>query len=146
MQTVQKTFSIKKNQIEKKWYVIDATDKIVGRLATEIAKILRGKHKPEFTPHMDMGDNVIVINADKIKLTGKKEQQKKYFFHTEYPGGKKFVPISKMFEKKPEYVLFHAVKGMMPKNRLARKQLKNLKIYAGNEHKHQAQKPEILNI
>jgi len=115
MGILQQTFSLKKSQIEKKWYIIDAEGKVLGRLATEIAHVLRGKHKPSYSPHLDMGDNVIVINADKVLLTGKKPQEKEYFFHSKYPGGSRFVNIRKMLEKKPEYVLYHAVKGMMPK-------------------------------
>lgn len=146
MGILQQTFSLKKSQIEKKWYIIDAEGKVLGRLATEIAHVLRGKHKPAYSPHLDMGDNVIVINADKVLLTGKKPLEKEYFFHSKYPGGSRFVNIRKMLEKKPEYVLYHAVKGMMPKNRLARQLMGNLKIYAGSDHPHKAQKPEPLEL
>ncbi len=146
MNGIQKTFSIKASQIEKKWYIVDAEGKILGRLATEIAKILRGKHKPDFTPHMDTGDNIVVINADKVVLTGSKGEDKEYFSHSGYPGGDKFTNIKKMMQKKPTFVVEHAVKGMLPKNRLGRKIFKNLKVYAGNEHPHDSQKPEILDI
>lgn len=146
MGILQQTFSLKKSQIEKKWYIIDAEGKVLGRLAAEIAHVLRGKHKPSYSPHLDMGDNVIVINADKVLLTGKKPQEKEYFFHSKYPGGSRFVNIRKMLEKKPEYILYHAVKGMMPKNKLARQLMGNLKIYAGSDHPHKAQKPEPLEL
>ncbi|MFC1670073.1 50S ribosomal protein L13 [Spirochaetota bacterium] len=146
MEAIQKTYSMKASEIDKKWFIIDAEGKILGRLATEIAKILRGKVKPEFTPHMDMGDFVIVINAEKIALTGNKAEKKEYFSHSGYPGGDKFTNIKKVFAKKPELVVQRAVKGMLPKNRLGRKVLKNLKIYSGSEHPHDAQKPEILKI
>lgn len=142
----QRTFSLKKSQIEKKWYIIDAEGKVLGRLAAEIAHVLRGKHKPTYSSHMDMGDNIVVINAEKILLTGKKPDDKEYFFHSGYPGGMKFVNIKKMLQKKPEYVLYHAVKGMMPKNKLSRNLMGNLKIYAGKDHPHQAQKPENLEL
>ena len=143
MSNLQKTFSIKAPEIEKKWRLIDAEGKILGRLASDIAMILRGKTKPTFTPHMDMGDNVIVINAEKIVLTGKKSEDKDYFKHSKYPGGEKFVNIKKVMAENPEFIIMNAVKGMMPKNRLSRKILKNLRIYAGPEHPHAAQKPEI---
>ncbi len=146
MKGIQKTFSIKQSEIDKKWFIVDAKDKILGRLASEIAIILRGKNKPEFTPHMDMGDNVIIINAEKVKLSGKKAEEKDYFFHSQYPGGEKFVNINKMMEKRPDFVIQHAVKGMLPKNRLGRQILNNLKIYTGEDHPHTAQKPEILEI
>ncbi|HQL43198.1 MAG: 50S ribosomal protein L13 [Spirochaetes bacterium] len=142
----QRTFSLKKSQIEKKWYIIDAEGKVLGRLAAEIAHVLRGKHKPTYSSHLDMGDNIVVINAEKILLTGKKPDDKEYFFHSGYPGGMKFVNIKKMLQKKPEYVLYHAVKGMMPKNKLSRNLMGNLKIYAGKDHPHQAQKPENLEL
>lgn len=141
-----RTYHAKEGEIEKKWYVIDANEKILGRLATRIADILRGKHKPEFTPHMDMGDNVIVINADKVQVSGKKEQKKIYYWHTMYPGGLKKRPMTEMRRRKPERVIEHAVKGMLPKNKLARKQMGHLKVYAGGEHPHEAQKPETLTV
>ncbi len=143
---VQKSFSIKKAEVDKKWVVVDAEGKILGRLATEIATILRGKNKPQFTPSMDMGDNVIVINAEKVVLTGKKPLDKDYFSYTNYPGGIRFTNIRKIMAEKPEFVIQHAVKGMLPKTRLGRKQLGNLKIYAGTEHPHAAQKPEEKNV
>ena len=145
MNNQQKTFSIKASEIEKKWRLIDAEGKVLGRLASDIAMILRGKTKPSFTPHMDMGDNVIVINAEKIVLTGNKSEDKDYFKHTEYPGGKRFINIKKIMAEKPEFVIINAVKGMMPKNRLSRRIIKNLKVYAGPEHPHSAQQPENMN-
>ncbi len=146
MNTVQKTYSMKASEIEKKWLLIDAEGKVLGRLATEIATILRGKHKPSFTPHMDMGDCVVVINAEKVVLTGNKSEDKEYFKHTEYPGGKKFINIKKVMEEKPEFVIEHAVKGMLPKNKLSNQIIKNLKVYTGGEHPHEAQKPEAVEI
>ena len=145
MNNQQKTFSIKASEIEKKWRLIDADGKVLGRLASDIAMILRGKTKPSFTPHMDMGDNVIVINAEKIVLTGNKSEDKDYFKHTEYPGGKRFINIKKIMAEKPEFVIINAVKGMMPKNRLSRRIIKNLKVYAGPEHPHAAQQPDNMN-
>ncbi len=146
MSEIQKTFSLKASEIEKKWYLVDAGGKVLGRLAVEIAKVLRGKNKPIFTPHLDAGDNVVVINADKIILTGTKEQDKEYFSHSGFPGGIKFINIKKMKEKKPEFILEHAVKGMLPKTKLGRKVFKNLKVYCGSDHPHSAQQPEILEI
>lgn len=146
MQPIQQTYSMKSGEITKNWYLVDAEGKRLGRLATEIATILRGKNKPEFTPHMDMGDYVIVINAEKVELTGSKSEDKEYFKHTEYPGGKKFINIKKIMQSKPEFVIEHAVNGMLPKNRLGRKIGKNLKVYAGPDHPHTAQKPEKLDI
>ncbi len=141
-----KTYMAKKEEIEKKWYIVDASDKIVGRLATKIATILRGKHKPSFTPHVDTGDFVIVVNAEKVKFTGNKLDQKKYYKHTGYMGGIKETTAKDMLQKKPEEIIRHAVKGMLPKNRLGRKLLKKLKIYRGEEHPHQAQQPEKLEF
>jgi large subunit ribosomal protein L13 len=143
MSNLQKTFSIKAPEIDKKWRLIDAEGKVLGRLASDIALILRGKTKPSFTPHMDMGDNVIVINAEKVVLTGKKSEDKEYFRHSKYPGGEKFINIKKIKAEDPEFILRNAVKGMMPKNKLSREILKNLRIYAGPEHPHAAQQPEI---
>ncbi len=137
---------IKTEDADRKWYVVDAKDKILGRLASEIAKILRGKHKPIFTPNMDTGDFVIVINADKIRMTGKREEQKTYFHHTQYPGGGKEISFAEMMQKHPERVIEHAVWGMLPKNRLGRKLIKKLKVYAGENHPHSAQKPETLSL
>ncbi|MFA5586037.1 MAG: 50S ribosomal protein L13 [Saccharofermentanales bacterium] len=136
-----KTYMPKAEDIDRKWYVVDAEGQVLGRLATEIASILRGKNKPEFTPHMDMGDFVVVVNADKLILTGKKEQQKIYRRHTGYPGGLREVPYERMMEKHPERVLEKAVRGMLPKNTLGRAMFRKLKVYAGPDHKHQAQQP-----
>ena len=136
----------KPEQIEKKWYVVDAEGKTLGRFASEIAKILTGKNKPIYTPNVDTGDYVIVINAEKIQLTGNKLQDKKWYRHTGYPGGRKEVAYKDLIATKPEFVIQKAVKGMLPKNKLARKQIKKLKVYAGSEHNHQAQKPEVLDI
>lgn len=141
-----KSFVAKPNEIERKWYVIDAEGKTLGRLCSEVASILRGKHKPIYTPHVDTGDYVIVINAEKVVLTGKKLQQKAYRYHTGYPGGLKEVPYEKLIEKNPEKIISLAVKGMLPKNSLGRAMFKKLKVYKGSEHKHQAQKPEVYEI
>src|SRR4030042_5556159 len=146
MKSIQKTYSMKASEIDKKWYIVDADGKILGRLASEVAKILRGKNKPSFTPNLDMGDNVIVINAEKIVLTGSKPNDKEYFRHSQYPGGIKFVNIKKIKKERPEYVIEHAVKLMLPKSRLGRKNFGNLKVYTGAEHPHKAQKPESLDI
>ncbi|OYD17612.1 50S ribosomal protein L13 [candidate division WOR-3 bacterium JGI_Cruoil_03_44_89] len=127
--------------MEKKWYIIDADGKILGRLATRIATILRGKHKPEFTPNADMGDYVICINASKVKVTGKKETEKVYTRYTGYPGGLKKTTLKEMRKKKPEEIIHHAVKGMLPKGPLGRKMIKKLKVYPGSEHPHKAQNP-----
>ncbi len=143
---MKKTPIIKEDHIERKWYVIDATDKILGRLASHIAFRLRGKHKPTFSPHQDLGDFIVVTNADKVRLTGKKWEQKFYYRHSGYPGGLKAISAAKLREKKPEELIRHAVKGMLPKNRLGRKLLKKLKVYAGPEHPHNAQKPETIEI
>ncbi len=141
-----KTFSAKLSDIERNWYVVDANGKVLGRLATAISMILRGKNKPIFTPHMDTGDFVIVINAEKVKLTGNKLNDKKYYSHTGYPGGLKETTAGKLLNEKPERVLISAVRGMLPKNRLGRQLIKKLKIYAGPEHPHTAQNPKVLNI
>ncbi len=141
-----KTFVAKEQDVPKKWYVVDAKDKVLGRLATQIAMRLRGKHKPVFTPHADTGDFVVVINADKVALTGKKWGKKIYYHHTGYVGGLKQITAEKLLEKKPEDILRFAVKGMLPKNSLGRRQLKKLKIYVGTDHPHEAQQPEILEI
>lgn len=135
------TFMAKPNQVERKWYVVDAAGQTLGRLATEVATLLRGKHKPEFTPHVDTGDFVIVINADQVELTGKKWAQKTYYRHSGHPGGLKATVASDMRAKHPERLIEFAVKGMLPKNTLGRNQFKKLKVYAGSEHPHQAQKP-----
>jgi len=146
MSDIQKTFSAKESEIEKNWLLVDAEGKILGRLATELASIIRGKNKPTYTPHMDMGDNVIVINADKIVLTGAKLEDKEYFKHTEFPGGKRFLNIEKIMVENPEFVIEHAVKGMLPKTKLGRKMFKNLKVYAGKDHPHAAQMPKTINL
>ena len=132
--------------IEKKWYVVDATGYTLGRLASEIAKVLRGKNKPTFTPHIDTGDYVIVVNADKIKVTGKKLEQKLYYRHSDYVGGFKSTTLKETLNKKPEMVIELAVKGMLPKGPLGRQMLKKLSVYAGPEHPHAAQKPETLTF
>lgn len=139
-----KTVSANKTTVEKKWVVIDAEGQILGRLSSRIATILRGKHKPYYTPHVDCGDNVIVINAEKIRLTGKKIDQKVYLRHTGYPGGQRSVPVRIMLNKAPERVLTEAVKGMLPKTRLGKVQLTNVRIYKGATHPHDAQTPTTL--
>ena len=132
--------------IERKWYVVDAADMTLGRLASEVAKVLRGKNKPTFTPHIDTGDYVIVVNAEKVKVTGKKLDQKIYYHHSEYVGGMKETTLREMMAKKPERVIELAVKGMLPKGPLGRAMYTKLHVYAGPDHKHQAQKPEVLTF
>ena len=141
-----KTYLAPVNEIEKNWYVVDAKDKILGRLAAEIASRLRGKHKPTFSPFIDNGDFIIVTNADKVQLTGKKWDDKKYYRHTGYMGGIKETTAKELLEKQPTDLVFRAVKGMLPKNKLGRAQLKKLKVYAGSEHPHEAQQPAELVI
>ena len=141
-----KTFMASPATIDRKWYVVDATDMTLGRLASEIAKVLRGKNKPIFTPHMDCGDNVIVINAEKIKVTGKKMDQKIYYHHSDYVGGMKETTLREKMAKKPEQVIELAVKGMLPKGPLGRQMYTKLHVYAGPEHVHAAQKPEVLTF
>ncbi|MCD7814334.1 MAG: 50S ribosomal protein L13 [Lachnospiraceae bacterium] len=141
-----KTEMVNPATIERKWYVVDATDKTLGRLATEVASILRGKKKPIFTPHLDLGDYVIVVNAEKVKVTGKKLDQKIYYHHSEYVGGMKETTLREMLAKKPERVIEHAVKGMLPKGPLGRQMYTKLYVYAGPDHKQQAQKPELLTF
>lgn len=141
-----KSFMASPSTIERKWYVVDATGHTLGRLSSEIVSILRGKNKPTFTPHADVGDNVIIINAEKIKVTGKKLEQKIYYNHSGFVGGLKETKLSEMLEKKPTDVITLAVKGMLPKGPLGRQMLKKLFVYAGSEHKHEAQKPELLEI
>ncbi|MBC8389508.1 MAG: 50S ribosomal protein L13 [Actinobacteria bacterium] len=141
-----KTFNLKKEEIKRKWFLINAEGKILGRLSTEIAKILRGKNKPIFTPHVDCGDYVIVINVDKIKVTGNKIDKKKYYRHSGYIGNLKVKNLKEMMEKSPELVLRNSVKGMIPHNILGRKVIKKLKIYAGENHPHGAQNPEKIEI
>jgi large subunit ribosomal protein L13 len=144
--SVKITKSLRKEDVDKKWWVVDASNQTLGRFASQVAAILRGKHKPEFTPHVDCGDYVIIINAEKIMLSGKRPDKKEYIHHTLYPGGQKIEKFKKVMNEKPSFVLEHAIKGMLPKNRLGRKIGKNLKIYAGVEHPHTAQKPEILQL
>ena len=141
-----KTYMANPDKIERKWYVVDAEGQTLGRLAAEVAKVLRGKNKPEFTPHIDTGDNVIVINAEKIKVTGKKLDQKVYYHHSDYVGGMKETTLREMMATKPEQVIELAVKGMLPKGPLGRTMIKKLHVYAGAEHAHQAQKPEVLTF
>lgn len=140
------TFMAKEADVERKWYVVDAAGKVLGRVAAEVAKVLRGKHKPIFTPHMDTGDHVIVINAAKVVLTGKKAVQKLYFRHSGYQGGDKYTVAGKLLASRPERVVEMAIKGMLPKNRLGADTYRKLKVYAGAEHPHAAQQPEILEI
>ena len=141
-----KSFMASPSTIERKWYVVDAADHTLGRLATEVANVLRGKNKPIYTPHMDTGDYVIVVNADKIKVSGKKLDQKMYYHHSDYVGGMRETTLKEMLAKKPEYVIEHAVKGMLPKGPLGRQMYKKLHVYAGPEHEQAAQKPEVLEI
>ncbi|RLE15489.1 50S ribosomal protein L13 [Candidatus Aerophobetes bacterium] len=141
-----KTYIPKKEEIAKKWYLVDAKGKILGRLATRIARILSGKDKPIYTPHLDTGDFVVVINAREIKVTGKKEEEKIYYRHSGYPGGLKKETLRRLRERKPEEIIRRAVKGMLPKNKLGRKMLKKLKIYPDANHPHQAQNPEPINL
>ena len=143
---IMKTFMASPATIDRKWYVVDAADMTLGRLASEAAKILRGKNKPIFTPHMDTGDYVIIVNADKVKVTGRKLDQKIYYRHSEYVGGMKETTLREMLAKKPERVVELAVKGMLPKGPLGRQMYTKLHVYAGPEHKHAAQQPEVLTI
>lgn len=140
---MQTTYMAKPSEVEKKWYVLDAEGKSLGRVATEAARLLRGKHKPIFTPHLDTGDYVIIINADKAVLTGNKLSQKMYHRHSGYPGGLKSVPYGKLMESKPELAMEKAIKGMIPHNRLGRQLMKKVRIYSGADHSQQAQKPEV---
>lgn len=139
-----KTLHKKSGMVERNWYIVDANGLVLGRLATRIATVLRGKHKAIFSPHLDTGDFVVVINADKVRLTGKKEEQKEYFRHTGYPGGGKFTSVAEMRAKHPERIIEHAVKGMLPKGPLGRQQFKKLKVYTGSDHPHEAQQPQPL--
>ena len=142
-----KTFTATPSDIEKKWILIDADGVVLGRLASQVAKILRGKHKPSFTPHMDCGDNVVVINAEKVKLTGNKARDKVYYWHTGYPGGIKERTAGQILDgEHPERVILKAVERMITRNRLGRQQMKNLRVYAGSEHPHEAQQPETLDL
>ncbi|MFO7891288.1 MAG: 50S ribosomal protein L13 [bacterium] len=139
-----KTYMPKKEDVKRKWFIIDANNQILGRIASQIAHILKGKHKSEYAPHVDLGDNVIIINAEKVKVTGKKSFDISYKRYSGYPGGLKNITYSHMKEKKPEFIIKHAVKGMLPKNILGRKMIKKLHIYTGPDHPHQAQRPENL--
>ena len=140
-----KTFSAKPESVKRDWFVVDATDKTLGRLSSEIARRLRGKHKPEYTPHVDTGDYIVVVNAEKVKVTGNKEQDKMYHHHTGYIGHLKSVNLSRLRETHPERILKTAVKGMLPKNSLGRAMFKKLKVYAGEKHEHAAQQPQVLD-
>ena len=141
-----KTYYPKQDEINKKWYVVDAENVVLGRLASQIATILRGKHKPTFTPHMDTGDFVIVVNAEKVRLSGKKSEMKQYFSHSGYIGHEKFTSFKEVLAKHPDRILKNAVRGMLPHNKLGKKIFNNLKIYAGPDHPHQAQAPETLKV
>lgn len=141
-----KSYIAKPAEVQRKWYVVDAEGKTLGRLASEIATVLRGKNKPTYTPHVDCGDNIIVINAEKVSVTGKKKKDKVYISHSGYPGGRKELPYEEMMAKKPEEIIRHAVKGMLPNGKLGRQMFKKLYVYAGPEHKHAAQKPEKLEF
>ena len=141
-----KTISANKATANKKWVLVDADGQTLGRLASKVAKLLRGKYKPEFTPHVDCGDNVIVINAEKINLTGNKWEDKSYLRHTGYPGGQRFTGVKQLLEKHPERIIEKAVKGMLPKTKLGAAVLRNLKVYAGTEHKQEAQQPVAINL
>lgn len=137
---------IKTEDADQKWYLVDAKDQVLGRLAAKVARVIRGKNKPIFTPNTDTGDFVVVINADKVRMTGKRETQKTYFSHSMYPGGAKVKSFSEVMNQKPEFVFETAVKGMLPKTKLGRKLIKKLKVYAGENHPHSAQKPEVLSL
>lgn len=141
-----KTYSAKAGEVEKEWFVVDAENQVVGRLASQVAAVLRGKHKPTYTPHIDTGDFVIVVNAEKARFTGKKETDKQYFSHTGYPGGGKMRSPKEMRERKPTFIVEKAVKGMLPKGPLGRKMLAKMKVYAGPDHPHAAQKPKELTL
>ncbi len=141
-----KTVSANKATVNKEWVVIDAADQILGRLSSRIALILRGKHKPSYTPHVDCGDNVIIINAEKVRLTGKKMTDKQYVSHTGYPGGQRFATPKELLQRKPLHVVEHAVKGMLPKNRLGAELFRNLFVYTGSEHPHEAQQPKVIYL
>ncbi|SVE47751.1 uncharacterized protein METZ01_LOCUS500605 [marine metagenome] len=141
-----KTTLAKKEELERNWFVVDASEKILGRMAVKIADVLRGRHKPIYTPHVDAGDFVVVVNAEKVALSGNKEEQKKYMFYSGYVGNEKYRSVADFRAKRPTFIIENAVKGMMPKNRLARQMLKKLKIYAGPEHPHEAQNPQPLEL
>jgi large subunit ribosomal protein L13 len=141
-----KTIAANKETVEKNWFIVDADSRVLGRVASEVAKIIRGKHKPSFTPHVDCGDNVIVINAEKIRFTGNKMDSKQYVSHSGYPGGQKKLSPKQILAKKPERIFEHAIKGMLPKNRLGRQLFKNLHVYVGENHPHEAQNPKVLEL
>jgi len=141
-----KTYSAKPDEVERGWYVVDAADQVVGRLASQVAAILRGKHKPQFTPHIDTGDFVVVVNADKVRFTGNKETKKQYFKYSGYPGGVSLRSPADIRKKKPTFIVENAVKGMLPKGPLGRQMIKKLKVYAGPEHPHEAQRPTELTV
>ena len=141
-----KTISDKKESVDKNWWIVDAYSWVLGRVASEVDKIIRGKHKPSFTPHVDCGDNVIVINAEKIRMTGDKMNSKEYISHSGYPGGQKRLSPKQVMAKKPERIFEYAIKGMLPKNRLGRQLFKNLHVYAGDQHPHEAQNPKVLEL
>lgn len=141
-----KTYMAKPETVERKWYVVDATDMILGRLASQVAAILRGKNKPTFTPNVDTGDFVIIVNCDKVRLTGKKLEQKMYRYHTGYIGGLKEIQYKKLMNDKPQFAVYEAIRGMLPKNAIGRQMIKKLKVFRGAEHTHAAQKPEELKL
>ena len=141
-----KTFSAKPETVQREWFVVDATDKVLGRLASEVASRLRGKHKAQYTPHVDTGDHVVIINADKIRVTGSKMENKSYTRYSGYPGGLKKRNLEKGLERRPTFALEHAIKGMLPKNKLGRKMMKKVRIYAGGEHKQASQKPAPIDL
>ncbi len=141
-----KTTVAKTGEVERKWRIVDASGQILGRLAVQVANVLRGRDKPIYTPHVDTGDFVIVINADKVKLTGNKEEQKKYMFYSGYMGGEKYRSVADFREKRPDFLIMNAVRGMLPKNKLARQMLTKLRIFAGSEHPHEAQTPEPMTV
>lgn len=143
---MEKTFVTKKEDVQREWYVVDAAGKTLGRLATRVARMLRGKHKPTYSPSVDTGDYIIVVNAEKIHVTGRKLDQKMYYRHTGYPGGLKEITLRNLLHKHPTRVIEHAVRGMLPKNRLGRRMFKKLKVYAGPNHPHEAQRPESLEL
>jgi large subunit ribosomal protein L13 len=143
---VVRTYVVKQKDITRKWFVVDADGKTLGRLASKVARILRGKHKPIYSPHLDVGDYVVIVNADRIAVTGRKMDQKMYYRHTGYPGGVKELNLRDMLSRHPTYAVKYAVRGMLPKNRLGRKMIKKLKVYAGPEHPHEAQQPEVLEL
>ncbi len=141
-----RTWTYRPGSIEREWYVIDASDAVLGRLATRVASILRGKHRPQYTPHADCGDHVIIVNAEKIRVTGRKEEQKNYYRHSQYPGGLKSITLEKQRDKHPERIIKAAVKGMLPKNALGRKMIRKMNVYAGGKHPHTAQQPKPMNL